>query len=62
MGWTGDPIKDFERHDREEQRWLETKPKCCLCDQHIQQEDVVCIDGDYYCDDCLKNHRVDISG
>jgi late competence protein required for DNA uptake (superfamily II DNA/RNA helicase) len=54
---TGDPLADFDRHDAEQQRKLEELPCCERCGYHIQQEKAVCIDGDYYCDDCLDEMR-----
>lgn len=42
----------WEMHDREEAKWLESLPKCKCCGHPIQQEQAVCIEGDYYCEDC----------
>ena len=54
---TGDPIKDFEKHDAEQQERLKKFPVCKLCDHPIQQEDAVCFNGRWYCDECLSEHR-----
>lgn len=54
---TGDPLKDFDRWDARRQERLERLPKCVCCGEHIQQDDAVCIDGKYYCDECLDNLR-----
>lgn len=57
MFMTDDPVADFNRWDAELQRLLERLPKCTVCCEPIQQEDAVCINGDYYCDNCLDNMR-----
>lgn len=55
--WTDDPIKDFERHEAKKQRWLDSLPVCEHCHHPIQQERAVCINGDWYCDECLDELR-----
>ena len=42
----------WERHDREQAKWLESLPICKYCGHPIQQEQAVCIEGDYYCEEC----------
>lgn len=56
MAWTDDPVADFERHDREQARRLAKLPTCQHCGDAIQQERAVCIEGFWYCDECLENH------
>ena len=60
MFYTDDPVRDFDRHCAEQERQLEKLPVCCDCGEHIQQEDAVVIDGNWYCDDCLDNLRTSI--
>ena len=60
MPWTDDPVADFERHDREQARLLERLPTCERCGNRIEQELAVCIDGFWYCDDCLEFYRKEI--
>lgn len=57
---TDDPIADFNRWDAEQERWLKKLPKCKRCGERIQQERAVCIDGGYYCDECLDEMRESI--
>jgi formylmethanofuran dehydrogenase subunit E len=45
----------WEAREFERNRWLEQLPRCCHCDEPIQQETAVCIDGAWYCDECLEN-------
>lgn len=55
---TNDPVADFDRHDAEQSEWLEKRPKCAECGHPIQEECAVCINGDYYHDDCINRLRV----
>lgn len=52
MPYTDDPIRDFERHDAEQNKWLELLPRCCECGERIQEDDLFDIQGDLYCWDC----------
>lgn len=47
----------YDKYDREMSRLLRKRSKCCCCDEPIQQEKAVRIDGDWYCDDCLSDFR-----
>jgi late competence protein required for DNA uptake (superfamily II DNA/RNA helicase) len=57
---TDDPVADFNRYDREQSRRLEKLPVCYRCDNPIQQERAVCIEGLWYCDDCIEFYRKEI--
>lgn len=52
MMWTDDPVRDAERWMEAQDLRLELLPKCCGCGQPIQQEDAVCVDGYWYCEEC----------
>lgn len=54
---TDDPVADFLEYDAKQQEWLERRPVCKECGEHIQDEKPVCIHGDYYCDECIENMR-----
>ena len=58
MIYTDDPVRDFEEHDREEQEWLERRPICDICGEHIQDEHFYIIEGDYICPECLEGYKV----
>ena len=49
---------DFEQRDLEQERWLERRPVCDCCGEHIQEDSAVQIQGDFYCDNCLDDMRV----
>lgn len=50
----------WEAHDREQSRRLERLPKCFHCGEPVQQEMAVCLDGRWYCDECLEMNRVEV--
>ena len=52
--WTDDPIADYERYEREQQRQLERLPKCSDCGQHIQDEEAYYLNGEWICLECGK--------
>ena len=56
MSFTDDPIRDFEKHDAEQERWLQSRPVCSECGEHIQDEDLFDIDGDLVCEECLSDY------
>ena len=48
----------WESKEREHDRWLKTRPICCECEEHIQDERCFEFDGKYICERCLEqNHR-----
>jgi hypothetical protein len=56
--FTDDPLKDFDRHDAEEQEWLDKLPKCAYCGEPIQDEECYVFDGDIFHIQCVnENHR-----
>lgn len=59
---TDDPIRDFLRHDAEQNRKLNLLPHCDYCDKPIQDDYLFDIGGDIYCEKCVKKQfrrRVD---
>ncbi len=57
---TDDPIADFDRYDREVAKWRNKLPSCQRCGCEIMQETAVCIEGFWYCDDCIERYRKEI--
>lgn len=51
-----DNLERWERHDREQEEWLQKRPVCVECGEHIQEEHLYEIDGDLVCEDCLKDY------
>ena len=56
----GDPLDDFNRLDREESAWLESRPKCSECGEPIQSEKCYIIHGVVYCPDCIESFEEDV--
>ena len=55
---TDDPIADFNRHDYEQERWLESRPTCYECGEAITEEYAYMIDSNYICHECMEEHRI----
>lgn len=53
---TDNPYKDFERHDREQQEWLDSRPVCDGCFNPIQDDFYYDIYDQKICEDCLKQY------
>ena len=53
-----DNLDLYEQHEREIAKEERHLPICCLCGEHIWQDDAVYINGEYYCDRCLEDNRV----
>ena len=60
MRYTDNPIDDFNRWDREQERRRGQLPRCDVCGEHIQQDDAVFLGNEWYCDDCLYKARTAI--
>lgn len=60
MIWTNDPVKDAERWLAEQENRLELLPHCVSCGEPIQQDKAVCVDGNWYCDECELDAWADI--
>ena len=62
MGFTDDPVADFERYDAEREWKLNRLPVCWCCGEHIQQEDAITIrklkiGKIRICDGCASNRE-----
>ena len=61
MPWTDDPVADYDRHDTQLERELESLPRCSECDNPIQDDYLYCINDELICEKCLKdNYRKDV--
>jgi formylmethanofuran dehydrogenase subunit E len=49
-----------DERDRDFARWLERRPVCVYCGEHIQEETALCLEGDWICEDCVKDHMKDV--
>lgn len=44
----------WEHHEREKEKWLESRPQCCRCGEPIQEDVLYRVKGDIYCTDCME--------
>ena len=47
--WTDDAVADFNRHEAEKQKWLKSRPICCVCEEHIQSEKAIFYNDKWCC-------------
>ena len=53
-----DNYSQWERHEAEQEARRRKRPVCSCWGAPIQNDPVVHIGRDYYCDDCLEDSRV----
>lgn len=55
MFYSDDPLRDFERHDREQAKWLEKLPVCSECCEPVQDDHYYLINEKVICPRCLED-------
>lgn len=55
MFYSDNPVMDADNYNNYMEERLNMLPKCTCCGYPIQQEEALCIDGNYYCDDCVED-------
>lgn len=58
MFYSNDPVSDFQRHDIKQQAMLNKLPRCCECDEPIQDEFCYEINDELICKDCMDNNHM----
>ena len=58
--YSDDPLADFDRYDEEQNKWLERRPVCVDCGEHIQDETAYYINGEWICEDCMDSYRKEV--
>lgn len=59
--YSDDPLKDFNNHDEEQNRWLATLPICADCGEPIQEEYCYEYNDEYICPRCNEDlHRKEV--
>lgn len=53
--FTDDPIYDYDRYDAEQSRAMAKYPVCAVCGKPITDDYLYYIEGDTYCEDCVKD-------
>ena len=55
---SGDPLRDAEARDRDQQEGLDRLPVCACCGEPIQDDYYYEINDEILCEECLNvNHR-----
>ena len=58
MFYIPDYVCEWEEHDRQKEEALNKLPKCCECNEHIQDDYCFEINDEIICERCLvENHR-----
>ena len=57
MIWTDNPVADAAAYDAECERWLQRRPVCDECHEHIQDDHYYDIRGMIICPDCMNDHK-----
>lgn len=52
--YSADPIADFNRWDKKNTDWLNSRPRCYACGEAIQTDICYGVDGHKYCLDCAE--------
>lgn len=52
--YSDDPIADFERWDLDQQKLLDSRPRCYYCEEPIQTDACYEVNGHKYCLDCSE--------
>lgn len=58
--YSDSPYRDYDRWEADQEAWLNARPVCAECGEHIQDEYAYRIGNDLICEDCLKETRVNI--
>lgn len=57
-GPTDDPLRDADNYDRDNQAWLDSRPKCWACGEPIQDDQLYQFDEKLICEYCMElNHH-----
>lgn len=61
MFYSDDPVRDFDRYDAEQARNARKRPVCECCGDHITDEFAYNFDGDWICQDCIKDFLEEVT-
>lgn len=59
--WSSDPVWDWEQKCKADDERLKDLPVCAECGEPIQQDDAVFLNGEWYCDSCVRHSRRNIA-
>lgn len=55
--YSDNPIADYDRHCASQSAWLNKRPVCVSCNEHIQEDHAYEIEGEIYCEGCIKQGK-----
>ena len=58
--YSGNPLADANRKDRDDQKWLDSRPKCYACGDPIQEDTCYGYNGHKYHISCKDEAADDI--
>lgn len=53
-------VEEQARIDAENENWLQKRPICSCCEEHIQDEYAYEVEGKLICPICLEEFRIDL--
>lgn len=54
-----DPAREWDKHCEQQEKELAKRQKCSECDEPIMTDYCHYINGEYICDDCMEQYRVE---
>ena len=54
---TDNPLKDFALWSDNQEEKLNKRPECTECGCHIQEEYGYLINGEWYCERCIRDNK-----
>ena len=48
----------YEGHQAEQDAWLEKRPVCSICGEHIQDEECYLVNDEHICIDCMVDCKI----
>ena len=55
MFYSDNPAWDYDRYCEEREEQMQKHPECSCCGEYITDDFCYVIDGDIYCEECLKD-------
>lgn len=60
MQYSDDPVSDYAAWDAKQARWLEKRPVCSECDEHIADDVAYYIEGEWVCERCMDSYKREV--
>lgn len=57
MSYIPDSYDMWASHDAEQEAWLQSRPVCSCCEEHIQEDSYYEIGDMIICEECLDNFK-----